>query len=244
MAEIRTQTVSYAAGGRTMQSYLACDAAQTGRRPGVVVFSEWWGLNDYIERRVRELAALGYVALGADVYGEGRTARDAKEAGELMNGLFADMQATGERIRAAVAALAARPEADPGRLGAMGYCMGGALALHAARLGLDLRGVASFHGSLDRTHAAKKGDVKAKVLVCHGAEDQFVSGEQLDAFRKEMQELGVDAEIAVYPGVQHAFTNPKATENGRRFGLPLAYDENADRQSWEKMRAFWTRVLG
>lgn len=244
MPEIKTQTIHYPADGRTMRSYLAFDAAQRGRRPGIVIFSEWWGLNDYLERRARELAALGYVALAVDIYGDGRTASDPKEAGELMNGLFADMDGTSERIRAALAALAARPEVDAVRLGAMGYCMGGALALHAARLGLDLRGVVSFHGSLDRTHAARKGDVKAKVLICQAGDDSFVPAEQLESFRKEMQELGVDLEVVVYPGARHAFTNPKATENGQRFGLPLAYDANADRQSWEKMRTFWTRVLG
>jgi dienelactone hydrolase len=125
----------------------------------------------------------------------------------------------------------------------MGYCLGGALSLHAARLGLDLKGVASFHGSLDKTHAAKKGDVKAKVLVCHGADDKFVSPEQLESFKQEMRELGADLKFVSYPGALHGFTNPEATENGRRNSLPLAYDENADRKSWEEMKSFWARVF-
>lgn len=240
---LHTETIACTAGGRNLKSFLAFDAAQSGRRPGIVVFSEWWGLNDYIRGRARDLASLGYVALAADIYGDGKTAADAAEAGALMNGLFADLPATTERIRAAVRALAARPEADPKRLGAMGYCLGGALSLHAARIGLDLRGVASFHGSLDRTHPAKKGDVKAKVLVCHAGEDQFVQPAQVEAFRQEMQELGVDLQFHAWPGTQHAFTNPQATENGRRYGLPLAYDAQADRESWEKMQAFWSRVF-
>lgn len=243
MANVRTETLSYAAGGRTLQSHLAWDADRTDRRPGVVVFGEWWGLNEHIKRRARELAGLGFVALAADVYGDGRTAGDAKEAGALMNGLFADMASTSERVQAAVDTLAARPEVDAERLGAMGYCLGGALALHAARLGLDLKGVVSFHGSLDRTHAAKPGDVKAKVLVCHGGADQFVSAEQVQAFKQEMRELGVELKFVVYPGALHGFTNPEATEKGKANGLPLAYDENADKRSWEEMQAFWSRVF-
>jgi dienelactone hydrolase len=243
-ADIRTETVTYNAGGATLAGYLAWDASQQGARPGIVVFGEWWGLNDYQKRRARQLAELGYVALAADMYGDGRTAADATEAGNLMNGLFADMEGTTAKVRAAVAQLARRPGVDPARLGAMGYCLGGALALHAARLGLDLRGVASFHGSLGKTHPASKGDVKARVLVCHGEDDSFVSAEEQAAFRQEMDDLGVDYRFIAYPGAKHGFTNPDATENGRKYNLPLAYNEAVDRESWQEMKAFWSEVLG
>jgi dienelactone hydrolase len=126
----------------------------------------------------------------------------------------------------------------------MGYCLGGALALHAARLGLDLRGVASFHGSLGKTHPAQKGDVKARVLVCHGEDDSFVSAEEQAGFRQEMDHLGVDYRFIAYPGAKHGFTNPDATENGRKYNLPLAYNEAVDRESWQEMKAFWADVLG
>jgi dienelactone hydrolase len=243
-ADIRTETVTYTAGGATLVSYLAWDASQEGPRPGIVVFGEWWGLNDYQKRRARQLAELGYVALAADMYGDGRIAADAAEAGTLMNGLFADMDGTSAKVRAAVGQLSRRPEVDPSRLGAMGYCLGGALALHAARLGLDLRGVASFHGSLGKTHPAQKGDVKAKVLVCHGEDDSFVSAEEQSGFRDEMDALGVDYKFVAYPGAKHGFTNPDATENGRKYNLPLAYNEAVDRESWQEMKAFWADVLG
>jgi dienelactone hydrolase len=242
-ADIRTETVTYTAGGATLVSYLAWDASQEGPRPGIVVFGEWWGLNDYQKRRARQLAELGYVALAADMYGDGRTAADATEAGTLMNGLFADTDGTSAKVRAAVEQLARRPEADPARLGAMGYCLGGALALHAARLGLDLRGVASFHGSLGKTHPAQKGDVKARVLVCHGEDDSFVSAEEQAGFRQEMDDLGVDYKFVAYPGAKHGFTNPDATENGLKYNLPLAYNEDVDRESWQEMKAFWAEVL-
>lgn len=242
--DIRTEIVTYSAGGATLIGYLAWDASQQEPRPGIVVFGEWWGLNDYQKRRARQLAELGYVALAADMYGDGQIAADAADAGNLMNGLFADMDGTSAKVRAAVEQLARRPEADAGRLGAMGYCLGGALALHAARLGLDLRGVASFHGSLGKTHPARPGEVKAKVLVCHGEDDSFVSAEEQAGFRQEMTDLGVDYKFVAYPGAKHGFTNPDATENGRKYNLPLAYNESVDRESWQEMKAFWADVLG
>jgi dienelactone hydrolase len=243
MANIEAETLTYEAGGRTLASVLARNTPQIGKRPGIVIFSEWWGLNDYIKGRAREIAELGYVALAADVYGEGQRAANADEAAKLMNGLFADMAATSARIQAAVETLRARPEVDATRLGAMGYCLGGALSLHAARLGLDLKGVASFHGSLGSTHEAKPGDFKAKVLVCHGDADKFVSDDDLTKFKQEMTALGVDLTFKSYPGAMHGFTNPDATRNGERNNLPLRYDEGADRQSWSDMKAFWQRVF-
>lgn len=243
MADLKTETLTYDAGGVTLRSHFVCDASASGKRPGVVVFGEWWGLNDYIKGRARQLAELGYVALAADMYGDAKQAANPDEAGKMMNGLFADMPATTERIKTAIATLAARPEVDPSRMGAMGYCLGGALALHAARLGLDLKGVASFHGSLGKTHPARKGDIKAEVLVCHGAADKFISADELAAFKEEMRELGVDLEFKSYPDALHGFTNPGATEKGEKYGLPLRYDAAADARSWKDMQAFWQRVF-
>ncbi|MFO0334469.1 MAG: dienelactone hydrolase family protein [Pseudomonadota bacterium] len=242
-SNIRTEYVTYTAGGKRLTSYLAWDASIAGPRPGIALFPEWWGSNEYIKRRARDIAALGYVGLACDVYGDGVEAADSTQAGALMNGLFADMNATSERVKAALDQLKARPEVDGARLGAMGYCLGGALSLHAARLGLDLRGVVSFHGSLGPTHAAKRGDVKAKVLVCHGADDVLVPPDQEAGFHKEMADLGVDVDFRAYPGAKHGFTNPEATAKGQKYGLPLAYDEKTDAQSWADMQAFWKKVF-
>ncbi|MCC6173561.1 MAG: dienelactone hydrolase family protein [Gammaproteobacteria bacterium] len=242
-ANVHTEVLRYRAGGVELASYLAVDTSTNGRRPALAVFPEWWGLNDYLRRRARELAQLGVVALAVDVYGDGRQAADATEAGTLMNGLFADMAATGERIKAAIEQLAKHPLVDPTRIGAMGYCLGGALSLHAARLGLDLRGVVSFHGSLGRTHAARPGEFKPEVLICHGEADALVPAADQQSFHAEMAELGVKYQFNSYPGAKHGFTNPEATEKGRKYNLPLAYDEKTDRQSWEDMKAFWQRVF-
>ncbi len=238
-----TEIVRYSAAGREFASYLAYDPARSEKRPGLLVLPEWWGLNDYLRRRARELAGLGFVALATDVYGDGREAADSTEAGTLMNGLFTDIPALGERLKAAYEQLRAHPLVDPERIGAMGYCLGGALSLHMGRIGLPLRGVVSFHGSLGAAHQAKKGEFKPAVLVCHGEADALVPVEDQTAFRKEMEDLGVDYQFHSYPGAKHGFTNPEATEKGKKYGLPLAYDERTDRQSWEDMKTFWAKVF-
>lgn len=241
--DIQITTLSYTAGGAALESYLAWDASLQGRRPAVMLLGEWWGMNDYLKRRARQVAELGYVALAADMYGGGLVAADSAEAGQRMNGLFADMAATGQRLEAHLAQLRAQPTVDGARIGAMGYCLGGALSLHAARLGLDLKGVVSFHGALGRTHQAKPGDIKAEILVCHGADDALVPEDDQKNFHDDMQALGVKYEFIAYPGAKHGFTNPEATEKGRKYGLPLAYDESVDRQSWQAMKDFWKRVF-
>jgi dienelactone hydrolase len=240
---IHTETLEYSANGVRLLGHLAYDGSRQGRRPGVVLFGEWWGLTDVLKRRAHQIAELGYVALAADVYGDGRQAADAAEAGKLMGGLMGDVSVATARVTAAVETLRSRPQVDPARLGAMGYCLGGALSLHAARLGLDLRGVVSFHGSLGRTHPAKAGDVKGKVLVCHGGADTFISDDELTGFIKEMRALDVDLEFQSYPGVKHGFTNPEATAKGQKYGLNLAYDASADTRSWDSMKGFWARVF-
>lgn len=242
-AQIQTEVVNYSAAGQQFASYVAQDPAKTGKRPGLIVLPEWWGLNDYLRRRARELAGLGFVAMATDVYGNGREAADSTEAGTLMNGLFADVPSLSERLRAAYEALRAHPLVDPDRIGAMGYCLGGALSLHMGRIGVPLRGVASFHGALTRAHEAKKGEFKPAVLICHGEADALVPADDQAAFRKEMEFLGVDYQFNAYPGAKHGFTNPEATEKGKKYNLPLAYDERTDRQSWEDMKTFWAKVF-
>ena len=241
--DIRTEDVTYTAGGTTCRGHLAYDGSTADPRPGVLVVHEWWGLNDYVRGRARMLAELGYTALAADMYGEGRIADDPDGAGSLMNAVLGDMEAGTARFRAAFDALAGHPSTDAGRIAAIGYCFGGAMVLHGARIGMDLKGVVSFHGSLGSFHTPARGSVKAKVLVCHGAADVLVPDEEVAAFKQEMTDAGADSRFVAYEGALHGFTNPGATANGRKYGLPLAYDEAIDRRSWDDMQSLFSEVF-
>jgi dienelactone hydrolase len=148
------------------------------------------------------------------------------------------------RFNAARAALAKHATVDPGRIGAVGYCFGGSVVLNMARAGADLAGVAAFHAGLGaNTPAAAPGKVKAKLLVLNGADDPFVKPEQIDAFKKEMDAAKVDYRFINYPGAVHAFTNPEATENGKKFNLPLPYNGEVDKQAKAEAAKFFDAVF-
>jgi dienelactone hydrolase len=239
---LETKAITYAAGGASLRGYLAIDASRAGRRPGVLVVHEWWGLNDYIRRRARMLAELGYAALAVDMYGDGRVADNPNDAGQLMNAVLGDMRSGEARFGAGYERLRAHEAVDGARIAAIGYCFGGAVVLHAARVGMPLAGVVSFHGALGSFHRPAPGSVKAKILVCHGAADGLVPEAEVAAFKREMEQAEADYRFVAYPGALHGFTNPDADANGKRFGLPLAYDPEADRRSWQDMREFFDRI--
>jgi dienelactone hydrolase len=242
MTDIQSETLTYSAGGTEMTGYLAYDP-QAGARPGVLIVHEWWGLTDYLRQRARQLAELGYCALAVDMYGGGRTASDPDGAGELMNAVLGDIDAAEARFTAARAALANHAACDGSRIAAMGYCFGGAIVLHMARIGMDLAAVVSFHGALGSFHKPDPGQVKARILVCHGADDSLVPDADVDAFKAEMDAAGASYEFKSYAGALHGFSNPEATANGEKYGLPLAYDEAVDRDSFEAMKSLFAQVL-
>ncbi len=242
-SNIHTETINYNAGGVTLQGYLAYDPAQGGERPGVLVVHEWWGQNDYIRRRARMLAELGYTALAVDMYGDGKNTEHPEDANKFMMEVLGNLDVAEARFRAAYDLIAAQEATDPAKIAAIGYCFGGAVVLHMARTGMDLEGVASFHGNLATKTPAEPGNVKAKVLVLHGADDPFVPAEQVEAFKSEMESAKVDLEFLAYPGAVHSFTNPGATAIGEEFDLPLAYDESADEKSWAKLDSFLEEIF-
>ncbi len=243
MSQIVSENLSYSANGTTLNGFVAHDSAVSGARPGVLVVHEWWGLDDYIRGRAKMLAELGYTALAVDMYGDGRTADNPDGAGALMNGVLSDMDQGTARLKAAYEALTGQASVDAGRIAAIGYCFGGAMVLHAARIGMDLKAVVSFHGALGSFHKPSHGQVKADVLVCHGAADALVPEEDIANFKAEMDAAGASYEFKAYDGALHGFSNPHATANGEKYGLPLAYDETVDRQSWADMKALFDRVL-
>jgi dienelactone hydrolase len=231
MANITEVPVAYKDGGSELRGYVTFDEAIQGKRPGVVVLHEWWGITRHVRDEARYLAGLGYTAFVADLYGEGRTADNPTDAAALMNALMSDAVLVRARFEAAEQQLVKHPTVDATRIGASGYCMGGAVALNMARAGHDLRAVASFHGNLTARVTAQPGEVKARIIALNGADDPFVSAESIEAFRKEMAAAKVDFRFVNYPGAVHAFTNPEATAKGQKFNLPLRYDAVVDKQA-------------
>ncbi|HEU4384933.1 MAG TPA: dienelactone hydrolase family protein [Anaeromyxobacteraceae bacterium] len=242
-AKVVGAPVEYSAAGVTLKGYYAYDDAASGKRPGVLVVHEWWGLNDYIRKRARMLAELGYAALAVDLYGDGKTADHPQDAGKFAGETTKNFEVAKGRFQAGQDFLARQPQVDGTRVAAIGYCFGGGVVLNMARQGADLRGVASFHGSLAPAKPAQPGSVKAKVVVFNGADDKWVSAEAIEAFKKEMTEAKADFRFENLPGAVHAFTNPAATENGKKFDLPLAYNAAADQKSWTELQGFLKQVF-
>lgn len=241
---IKTEEASYQApDGTTCRSYVAYDASRTEKRGAVLVIPEWWGCNDYARKRANMLAELGYIAMAVDMYGEGRQGNDPAAAQALAMPFYQNPSLALSRLEAAKAKLMSYPQADANRLAAIGYCFGGSMALNAAALGMaDLKGVVSFHGGLGGLAAPKAGN-NCQVLVCHGLSDSFISAEEIASFKSNYDRVKMDYQFLEYPDATHAFTNPEATANGKAFGLPIAYNEAADKKSWQDMQAFLARVL-
>jgi dienelactone hydrolase len=240
-AAIKTETVEYKHGDTTLKGFLAYDDATTDKRPAVIVVHEWWGLNDYVKRRAQDVAKLGYVAFAPDMFGEGKTTTDAKEAGKLATAVKSDPKLELGRAQSALDVVKNHALVDANRIAAIGYCFGGGVSLDMARAGFPLAGVVSFHGALKAAQPAQAGLVKAKVLVLHGAADPMVSPEEVLAFCKEMNEAKADWYLTAYAGAVHAFTNPDAD----KFNIPgVSYNANADRRSWEAMKDFFAEIFG
>ena len=240
MGEIHSQAVEYMQDKTILEGYLCYDGAFTGKRPGVLVVHEWTGLGQYVKGRCEQLAQLGYVAFAADIYGKGirpKTREDAaREAGIYLN----DRALMRDRVTAGLDELKKQKLVDPARIAAIGYCFGGAAVLELARSGADIAGVVTFHGSLANPNPADAKNIKAKVLVLHGADDPFADRKQVNAFMDEMQKTNVDWQLVLYGGAVHSFTLPEAGNNPKS---GAAYNERADRRSWQAMRDFFGEIF-
>ncbi len=239
-AEVKTETVEYRQGDTVLQGYLSYDTAVKGKRPAVLIAHDWLGVSDYQKSRAEQLAALGYVALAADVYGKGVRPANAQEAGAEAKKYYADRALMRARMKAGLDFLTARPEADPARVAVIGYCFGGACALELARSGAPLKAVVTFHGSLANPNPDDAKDIKAKVLVLHGADDPFVKQDEVTAFMNEMRAAGVDWQLVQYSGAVHSFTDKRAGNDNSK---GAAYNEAADRRSWKAMKDFFEETL-
>jgi dienelactone hydrolase len=228
-AAVKEDPVTYQDGQTTLKGFVVYDDSAQGKRPGIVMVPEWWGITKHTHMEAAKFAQQGYTVFLADMYGDGKTADNPKDAGTLATAVMKEPATMQSRFNAARAQLAKSPTVDPTRIGAVGYCFGGAVVLNMARTGTDLGAVAGFHASLGlNTPAPAPGSVKAKVLVLNGADDPFIKKEDYERFEKELDAAKADYRVVQYPGAVHAFTNPEATELGQKFNLPLRYDAKAD----------------
>jgi dienelactone hydrolase len=218
------------------------DEKKRGKRPGVIVVHEWWGAGNYERKRARQLAEMGYIALVADMYGNGKTAANPQEAMALVSSFDKNRQRSKEGLDGALKKLKEYSETDTANIAAIGYCFGGGVVLNAAKLGANFKGVVSFHGSLSGV-PVKKELLKAKVLVCHGEADKFVSLKDVAAFKKGLDSIGADYTFKTYADATHAFTNPESTETGKKFNMPIEYNAAADSASWNDMKVFFGRIF-
>jgi dienelactone hydrolase len=242
-AAVKGEEVQYKAGNTVLKGYLAYDDAVKGKRPGVLVVHEWWGHNEYARERARMLAALGYTALALDMYGDGHQAHHPDEAGKFSGEVRKNLVLAKQRFDAAQQVLKKHPTVDGNNIAAIGYCFGGAIVLEMVRHGEPLKGVVSFHGSLNTEQPAKAGRLKARMLVLTGEADPFVPAEQVEAFKKEMDAAKASYKLIAYPGAKHAFTSKGADALGEKFKLPLAYNADADQKSWAEMQAFFKEIF-
>jgi len=243
-AAVKEVPVTYKDGATTLKGFVVYDDANRAKRPGVLVVPEWWGITKHTHGEAKRLAGLGYTAFIVDMYGDGKTADNPKDAGTLSGAVMKDPAVMQSRFNAAKDTLAKHPTVDRTRIAAVGFCFGGGVALNMARTGSDLKGVAAFHSDLNpNVPAATPGKVKAKLLVMNGAEDPFIKPEEIGAFKQEMQMAKVDYRYIDYPKAVHAFTNPDATAAGKKFKLPLKYDAAADKASKAEATKFLADVL-
>jgi len=238
-AEIKTETIEYQDGDEMLKGYLVYDDAIEGKRPGVLVVHEWWGLNEYAKQRAEMIAELGYIAFAPDMYGDAKVTDHAPDANAWMEQIAGNVDAWRTRALAGLDVLKQQEQVDTDKLAAIGYCFGGATVMQLAYAGADLDGVVSFHGSLPP--APDGASVKPAVLAAHGYADGFVPKERVAAFKESLEQAGADWQFVVYGGARHAFTNPNAGD----YGIDnLQYDADADRRSWALMQGFLTEVFG
>lgn len=240
-ASIKEEKISYEIDRTNYDGYVYYNNEQKGKRPGILVVHEWWGLNDYSRRRAKQLAELGYISIAVDVFGNGQTADDPTSAQNLAMPFYKNPALAKKILDPAIDLLKTYPQTDETKIGAIGYCFGGFVVLNAAKLGADLKGAVSFHGGLGGVKP-EKNLLNAKILVCHGAEDPMANPD-VEEFKEGMDNVEAEYTFKVYPDATHAFSNPNATAKGEKFNMPIKYNEAADKASWNDMKEFFKNIF-
>jgi dienelactone hydrolase len=242
-AAVQTKAIDYEHDGVKLKGFLAYDDAIKDKRPGVLVFPEWWGLNDYAKTRAKQLAEMGYVAFAADLYGEGKVIDVAhpEDALKMATALRMNVTIWRGRATAALKQLTSHANVDASKIGAIGYCLGGSTALQLAYSGADLKAVSTFHAALPAPTAEEAKAIKARIVVNHGAADAFIKEEAITAFKSALDGAGVKYTFQSFPGVVHSFTVPDA-DKAKNPGMK--YDKAADEKSWQAMKDLFKDTLG
>jgi len=239
-AEIVSKTVEYREGDTVLEGLSVYDDSKSAKRPAVLVVHQWKGLSDYEKKRATMLAELGYNVFAVDIYGKGIRPKDPKDAAAEAAKYKENRSLLRARVQAGLKVLREHKLTDTSRIGAIGYCFGGTTVLELARSGGQVNGVVSFHGGLNTPNPADAKNIKAKVLALHGADDPFVPPKEVEAFQQEMREGGVDWELNAYGGAVHSFTDWNAGSDNSKGS---AYNERADRRSWEDMKQFFAELF-
>ena len=239
-AKVQTKTIAYTHHDVQLQGLMAWDDSNTGKRPGILVVHEWWGLNDYARKRAEQLASIGYVAFALDMYGKGKVTDHPDQAGKWMKAIQANTKSWQGRALEGLKILKASEQVDPNRLAAIGYCFGGATVLQLAYSGAPVKGVVSFHGSLPIPNETEATRTKAKILIAHGNADPFLTDTHIQQFRSTLDQAKLDWQMVLYAGARHSFTNPGAGQFGMK---ALKYDKKADERSWRHMQIFFEEIF-
>jgi len=240
-AAIKTKDVTYSYDGTTMKGLLVWDDAQTGKRPGVLVVHEFWGLSDYTKKRAEQLAGLGYVAFACDMYGGGKLAETPKEAGALAGGLRKDHKTWMGRALAALKVLQDDSNVDASKLAAIGYCFGGSTALELANTASPIAAAVGFHAALPPVDAEKAKKITARILIAQGADDTFITDESIKQTKDAYDAAKVNYRYVAYPGAVHSYTVADADARNLK---GIRYNAAADRQSWDDMKKLFGEAFG
>ncbi len=241
-SDIKTKSISYKIGDQNFKGYIAWKDDGKKTKPGILVVHEWWGFNEYIRMRTDMLAELGYIAMAVDMYGDGKVYDTAMDAQNAAGYIFSHPDLLKERMEKGYEILTSEKTVNQKHISAIGYCFGGTVVLNAAAMGLPLETVVSFHGGLNGFKASPAMK-NTKVLICNGAADMFVTQADIENFKSEMEKYNVTYEFKNYEAATHAFTNKYSTEAGKKFNMPIAYNEAADKASWQDMILFFNKYF-
>ena len=237
--EAQGKNVAYSDGDQKLNGVAAIAKKSATSKPGVLILPAWKGIDNHSRKSAAMLANLGYSTFIADIYGEGNYPANSQEAGKQAGFYKKNVTDYQRRITLALNELI-KTGVNSENIIIIGYCFGGTGVLEAARAGMKVRGVVSFHGGLGKDNSRPNNPINSRVLVLHGADDKYVPATEIEGFQQEMRDAKADWEMIYYANAVHSFTNPEAGNDNSK---GAAYNEKADKRSWERMKMFMKEVF-